>query len=316
VNAARLLDRLTESGYAAGWRVVRTLPAPVTRPVFRRGADLAARRSGTGTRRLRANLRRVVGPAMAETELDVLVRDALRSYARYWLEAFRLPSVPRDEVVETMRLDQEAVELLDRCLAEGRGVVVALGHSGNWDHAGAWAAYTGRPVVTVAERLKPESLYDRFVAYRESIGISVLPLTGGRRQPLEELAERLRAGGLVCLLADRDLSKRGVEVSFFGGRTRMPAGPALLALQTGASLLVARLWFDDHGSRGSIVGPFTAPADGDRIARIAAMTQQVADALAEGIAAHPQDWHMLQRMWLDDTAPDDTAPDDTGEAPA
>jgi KDO2-lipid IV(A) lauroyltransferase len=304
VRGARLLDRLTESGYAAGWRLVRTLPAPATRPLFRRGADLAARRSGQGTRRLRANLRRVVGPAVPEPELDLLVRDALRSYARYWLEAFRLPSVPRDEVVQTMRLDPEGVDLLDRCLAAGRGVVVALGHSGNWDHAGAWAAYTGRPVVSVAERLKPAGLYDRFVAYRESIGISVLPLTGGRRQPLDELAERLRAGELVCLLADRDLSRRGVEVSFFGGRTRMPAGPALLALRTGAPLLVARLWYDETSSRGSIVGPIAVPAGADRLAQVAAMTQEVADSLAEGIAAHPRDWHMLQRMWLDE--PDGT----------
>jgi KDO2-lipid IV(A) lauroyltransferase len=301
VRAARLVDRLAESGYAAGWRIVRTLPAPATRPLFRRGADLAARRAGRGARQLRANLRRVVGPAASEADLDVLVRDALRSYARYWLEAFRLPSVPPDEVVGTMRLDAAGVELLDRSLAAGRGVIVALSHSGNWDHAGAWAAYTGRPVVTVAERLKPETLYDRFVAYRESIGISVLPLTGGRRQPLDELADRLRDGALVCLLADRDLSRRGVEVSLFGGRTRMPAGPALLALRTGAPLLVARLWFDETGSRGSIVGPVEVPPGDDRVAQVAAMTQQVADSLAEGIAGHPQDWHMLQRMWPDDT---------------
>jgi KDO2-lipid IV(A) lauroyltransferase len=308
-----VVDRLTETGYAAGWRLVRGLPARAVRPVFRRGADLAVRRDGPGVRRLRANLRRVVGPELPEAELDVLVRKGLRSYARYWLEAFRLPSVPRDEVVATMRLD--GVDLLDRCLAEGRGAIVALGHSGNWDHAGAWAAYTGRPVTTVAERLKPEGLYDRFVAYRESIGITVLPLTGGTRQPLDALADRLREGGLVCLVADRDLSRRGVEVSFFDGRTRMPAGPALLALRTGAPLLVARLWFDETGTRGSIVGPMPVPAGdavapGDAvpqgtgtIARVAAMTQDMADALAEGIAAHPEDWHMLQKLWLDDLGP-------------
>jgi lauroyl/myristoyl acyltransferase len=284
-----LLDRAAETGYAAGWRVVRGLPAPVVRPVFRRGADLAARRAGPGTRRLRANLRRVVGPDLPESDLDDLVRDALRSYARYWLEAFRLPSVSRDEVVDTIRVD--GADLLDRCLAEGRGVVIALSHSGNWDHAGAWAAYTGRPVTTVAERLKPESLYDRFVAYRESIGISVLPLTGGR-PPLPALEERLRGGGLVCLLADRDLSKRGIEVSFFGGRTRMPGGPALLSLRTGAPLLAARVWYDGPYTRVSIVGPL----EGDDVAT---RTQAVADTLGEGIAAHPQDWHMLQRMWID-----------------
>ncbi|HEV7823848.1 MAG TPA: phosphatidylinositol mannoside acyltransferase [Mycobacteriales bacterium] len=285
-----LVERVADSGYAAGWRVVRGLPAAVVRPVFRRGADLAARREGAGTRQLRRNLRRVVGPDLSEAELDVLVRDALRSYARYWLEAFRLPSVPPDEVVATMRID--GVDLLDRCLAEGRGTIVALSHSGNWDHAGAWAAYTGRPVTTVAERLKPESLYDRFVAYRESIGITVLPLTGGRTQPLDALTARLRAGGLVCLLADRDLSRRGIDVEFFGGRTRMPGGPALLSLRTGAPLLAARVWYDGPYTRTSIVGP----VQGDDVAT---MTQAVADELAQGIAAHPQDWHMLQRMWVE-----------------
>jgi lauroyl/myristoyl acyltransferase len=301
VSVPGVVERLTDTGYAAGWRLVRGLPARAVRPVFRGGADLAARRGGPGVVRLRANLRRVIGPEPSEAALDDLVRAGLRSYARYWMEAFRLPAVSADEVVSTMHLD--GVDLLDECLALGRGVVVALGHSGNWDHAGAWAAYTGRPVTTVAERLKPESLYDRFVAYRESIGITVLPLTGGTRPPLDTLAERLRAGGLVCLLADRDLSRRGLEVDFFGGRTRMPAGPALLTLQTGASLLVARLWYDETGSRGSIVGPITPPEHGDLATRAAAMTQAVADSLAEGIAAHPEDWHMLQRLWLDDLEP-------------
>jgi phosphatidylinositol dimannoside acyltransferase len=297
-----LAARLTDAGYAAGWRLVRALPPGMVRPVFRRGADLAVRRDGPGIRRLRANLRRVVGPSLSEAQLDVLVRDALRSYARYWLEAFRLPSVSRDEVLATFRI--EGIELLDKAMAEGRGAVVALSHSGNWDHAGAWAAYTDRPVVTVAERLKPESLYERFLDYRRSIGITVLPLTGGTRPPLDDLADRLRGGGLVCLLADRDLSRRGVEVRFFGGRTRMPAGPALLALRTGAPLLVARLWYDEDGTGGSITGPIAVPPDGDRVTRIATMTQGMADALAEGIAAHPQDWHMMQRMWLDDDAAD------------
>ena len=306
-----LVARVTETGYAAGWRLVRALPASVVRPVFRRGADLAARRAGPGTRRLRANLRRVVGPDVSEADLDTLVRDALRSYARYWLEAFRLPAVPRDQVVSTFAID--GVELIDKGLADGRGVVVALSHSANWDHAGAWAAYTGRPVATVAERLKPESLYERFLDYRRSIGITVLPLTGGTRPPLDELAVRLRAGGLICLLADRDLSKRGVEVTFFGGRTRMPPGPALLALRTGAPLLVARLSYSEDGTRASIVGPIGVPEKGDLGERVRAMTQELADALGEGIAAHPQDWHMLQRMWLDD--PDAADGPDSGGTP-
>jgi KDO2-lipid IV(A) lauroyltransferase len=230
----------------------------------------------------------------------------MRSYARYWKEAFRLPSIPAERVISTMCLD--GADLLDRLYAEGRGVVVALAHSGNWDHAGAWAALTGKPVVTVAERLKPESLYHRFLDYRASIGIEAIPLTGGTKPPLDALEDRLRAGGLVCLLADRDLSRRGIEVSFFGGRARMPAGPALLALRSGAPLLVCQLWYDGPVSRGRLIGPLPIPAEGSLTERTAALTQAIAVIFEEGIRAHPQDWHMLQRLWIDE--------DLAGEGPA
>ena len=129
--------------------------------------------------------------------------------------------------------------------------MLALPHSGNWDHAGAWCGATGAPFTTVAERLQPESLYDRFVAFRSSLGMEVLALTGGPRPPFEVLVERLEAGGMLCLLADRDLSARGVEVEFFGATARMPAGPASLCLRTGATLVPVTLAFGARGRRGS-----------------------------------------------------------------
>jgi KDO2-lipid IV(A) lauroyltransferase len=124
------------------------------------------------------------------------------------------------------------------------------------------------------------------------------------------MQERLRAGGCVCLVADRDLSTSGVDVEFFGGTARMPAGPAALALSTGAVLLPVALWFAERGGgwRGCIHPPVQPPPGGDRRAAIAAMTQELADAFAESIAEHPADWHMLQRLWSAD--PDhDTDPD-------
>jgi len=306
------MSRATNLGIAAGWRIVRALPAPVARALFRAGAGLAARRDGPGVRRLAGNLRRVVGPELPEEELRALVRAGLRSYARYWMEAFRLPSLSRDQVVASMRMDGE--EILRDAYAAGRGVVVALPHAGNWDHAGAWACYTGMPLTTVAERLKPEDLYRRFVAYRESLGMEILPLSGGDRPPIDVLADRLSAGGLVVLLADRDLSARGVPVEFFGGRTRMPGGPAMLALRTGAPLLVASLWFDGEHHRIRIDGPIPMPTEGSRSEQIAMLTQRVADLLAAGIAAHPEDWHMLQRLWLADRRRSDAAASDAPTA--
>jgi lauroyl/myristoyl acyltransferase len=296
---------LVEIGYAAGWRVVRTLPRAMTWPVFAAGADLAARRRGPGAQRLATNLRQVVGPAMPEAEFDQLVRAGLRSYARYWLEAFRLPSVSRDEILRTFRLDGE--EILAAHVASGRGAIVALPHGGNWDLAGAWVAAKGWPITTVAERLKPEKVYEQFLAFRRGLGMEIIPLTGGDRPVLDILEERVCGGAVVPLLADRDLSARGVEVDFFGARTRMPAGPALLALRTGAPLYTADMWFERDAACARIVGPVPVPVDGSLDTRVRHLTQRVADGLAAGIAAHPEDWHMLQRLWAAQSVPSPSA---------
>lgn len=286
---SRLRDRLVDVGYAAGWAVVRALPDPVAHRLFRVGADLATRRGGRGVDQLRRNLARVA-PGQD------LTRAAVRSYARYWCEVFRLPVTSQERVVQGMTTVGE--QRLRTAVAASTGTILALPHSGNWDQAGAWCGATGVPFTTVAERLQPESLYDRFVAFRESLGMEVLALTGGPRPPYDVLAERLHAGGTLCLLADRDLSARGVDVLFFGERARMPAGPASLALQTGAVLLPVTLAF----SRDGWLCTFHEPVPHSDVAT---MTQAVADAFAVGIAAHPADWHMLQRLWLDDLAVDD-----------
>ncbi|HEX6872068.1 MAG TPA: phosphatidylinositol mannoside acyltransferase, partial [Micromonosporaceae bacterium] len=220
------------------------MPNRLAWALFRAAADRAARKQGPGARRLRSNLRRVVGPEVTEAELDDLVRDGLRSYARYWLQAFRLPSLSRAEIQRSFRL--EGSHLLGDAVAAGTGCVVALPHAGNWDSAGAWVCGNGWPLTTVAERLRPEGLYRRFVAYRESLGMEIIPATGGDRAPIDVLAERLGRAHVVPLLADRDLSARGVEVTFFGGRARMPAGPAMLALRTGAPLFVVSLWYEGN----------------------------------------------------------------------
>ncbi|MEU8300112.1 phosphatidylinositol mannoside acyltransferase [Micromonospora sp. NPDC048909] len=294
---------LTELGYVAGWRVIRALPRPLVAAAFRAGADRTHRRGGGGTDRLRANLRRVVGPDLPEAEFDALVRRALRSYARYWMEAFRLPALSREQILAGFRLDGE--ELLAADVAAGRGAVVALPHAGNWDAAGAWVAATGWPITTVAERLKPEGVYERFLAFRQSLGMEILPTHGGARPAFDVLVDRLRAGAVVPLLADRDLSARGIEVDFFGARTRMPAGPALLALRTGAPLYVASMWYEPDAAHAALEGPLPVPGpdEGPLDQRVRMLTQRVADAFAAGIARHPEDWHMLQRMWLDQRSP-------------
>ncbi|MGQ4417171.1 phosphatidylinositol mannoside acyltransferase [Streptomyces sp. SAS_269] len=293
-------DRLTDALYRLGWSTVKNLPEPVAVRLGRTVADLAWKRRGKGVQRLEANYARVVPDAGPE-RLAELSRAGMRSYLRYWMESFRLPAWSPERV----RAGFEAKDLhhLTDGLASGRGVILALPHLANWDLAGAWVTTELRtPFTTVAERLKPETLYDRFVAYREGLGMEVLPHSGG--SAFGTLARRLRDGGLVCLVADRDLSASGTEVDFFGARARMPAGPALLAQQTGALLLPVTLRYDDSPvMKGRVHPPIEVPEAGTRAEKTSAMTQSLADAFATGIAEHPEDWHMLQRLWLADLDP-------------
>ncbi|MFJ9029904.1 phosphatidylinositol mannoside acyltransferase [Streptomyces sp. NPDC102274] len=290
-------DRVTDALYGLGWGAVKKLPEPVATALGRTIADTAWKRRGPSVLRLESNLARVVPDAGPE-RLAALSKAGMRSYMRYWMESFRLPAWSRQRVRAGVEIKD--IDLLMDGLASGRGVVLALPHMANWDLAGAWLTRgQGVPFTTVAERLKPETLYDRFVAYRESLGMEVLPHTGG--SAFGRLARRLRGGGLVCLVADRDLSSSGIEVDFFGDTARMPAGPALLAQQTGALLMPATLWFDDSTvMRGRVYPAIEVPETGTRAAKTSVMTQAMADAFADGIAEHPEDWHMLQRLWLKD----------------
>jgi KDO2-lipid IV(A) lauroyltransferase len=285
-------DNLTDWGYATGWLMVRAMPEVLARNAFDAGARYAAR--GGGPEQLRKNLARVIGTTPAGVP-DALIRASVASYARYWREAFRLPTMNQAALAE--RLDRVFIgaEKFDVALAGGRGAVMALPHSGNWDMAGVWLAQKYGTFTTVAERLKPESLYDRFIAYRESLGFEVLPLTGGERPPMEVLAERLEANRFVCLMADRDLTRSGVQVDFFGEPTRLPAGPARLALETGAPLHPAHVYYDGDDCVVQIDHALDT-SSGD----VGVITQALADRFAVNIAAHPQDWHMLQPQWLAD----------------
>ena len=283
--------RFTDWGYAAGWRLVRSMPEAVARNAFDAGAHYAAR--GEGPEQLRKNLARVIGVAPARVP-DGLIRASLASYARYWREAFRLPSMDKEKLrarIEPCLLGSEHIRA---GLEAGRGVIMPLPHSGNWDMAGVWMVQHFGTFTTVAERLKPESLYQRFIDYRESLGFEMLPLTGGERPPFEVLAERLHNNGIVCLMADRDLTRSGVQVDFFGEPTRMPAGPAKLAIETGAVLLPTHC----YNTRDSWVFDVTPLDTSSR--DVAVITQAMADRFAKGIAAHPADWHMMQPQWLAD----------------
>jgi phosphatidylinositol dimannoside acyltransferase len=297
-------DRLLSGAFAAGWALVCRIPESWARWLFAFGAEIAWRRQGKGVQVLEGNLLRVLGPDADGAALRAMSRKVLRSYARYYLEAFRLQVIGPERIVAGMHNDSPNVALTMEYLRNGRGVVYALPHCGQFEAAGVWIIAKGAgQFTTVAERLKPEAVFQRFLRFREALGMEVLPTTGGPN-PSGVMAQRLRSGRLVCLVADRDLSDTAVEVDFFGEKALMPAGPAALAVQTGAALMPVSCWFAGQDEWGTYVhDEIPVPAEGDRRAKVAAMTQQLATVFEKGIREHPEDWHMLQRVFVADLDP-------------
>ncbi len=338
---ATLRERLTSAAFVAGWDLVSRLPESVARGLFNFGADVAWRRQGAGVRVLEGNLLRVLGtegasaftadspgPGVAGTgglpapvaaspgsgadgagvdgaELRALSRQVMRSYARYYLEAFRMQAIPDERIATGMHVNFDQADLTLEYMKNGRGVIYALPHMGDFEQAGRWiVGYGAGSFTTVAERLKPDAVFQLFLDFRQGLGMEVLPTTGGPH-PFGVMAQRLRAGKLVCIVADRDLSDTGVEVDFFGEKALFPAGPASLAVQTGAALMPVSCWFEGEDEWGAhIYDEIGVPAEGTRKEKAAAMTQTLAAVFEEAIREHPQDWHMLQKLFVRDLDPD------------
>jgi KDO2-lipid IV(A) lauroyltransferase len=285
-------DNLSAYLYFAGWRVVRWLPESTAYKLAYLVSDFLVRRNGKSVQRLRSNLSRTQ-PGMTSLDLDLLVIEAMRSYMRYWCDTFRLPDWSKKRILETVTVTNE--HLLIDAIAAKTGVIVAVPHAGNWDHAGAYFCAKGIRLVTVAERLKPEKLFLKFLAYRQAMGMEVLPLDG---RVLNTLEERLNEGALVALVSDRDLSRSGIEVEFFGGKARMPAGPALLALRTKAPLITAFVSYTESGVHIEFRN-IMVPSSGDESSKVKEIVQMTAQYFEDGISESPEDWHMLQRIWID-----------------
>jgi KDO2-lipid IV(A) lauroyltransferase len=279
--------------YAFAWRITRLLPESWAYGLANRIADRIYKKNGKQIERLRSNYARI-HPGLIAAELEMLVQEGMRSYLRYWCDTFRFPNWNAEQIITSVVVENE--EFLRDPIREGRGCIVSLPHAGNWDHAGAYFCATGIPLTTVAEHLDPEKLFRKFLDYRQQIGMEVLDLDS---RVIATLAQRLRAGKLVALVADRDLSKSGVAVSFGGGPARMPAGPAILSLQTGAPLITAFVKYEKLGIRIIFEGEVPIPQTGTQTEKVAAMTQICADRFAQRIAENTSDWHMLQRIWVD-----------------
>ena len=285
-------DFFVARAYFFGWSIVRRISEKSAGALFSNLGTWMYGRNGKSVDRLRSNLSRVF-PKLAPKDLEVLVRRGVLSYMRYWMETFRSPDWDRERILSTVTVSNEHL-LLDP-IKNHTGVVVSLPHAGNWDHAGSYFCIRGAQLVTVAEVLKPRALFEKFLAYRQAIGMEVLPLDS---RAFPTLMQRARDGKLIALVADRDLSSSGIDVQFFGGVARMPAGPAIVAIRTGIPLVTAFVSYTETGIHVDLK-EIAIPDGVDEAARVKATVQLCADNFAEGIKAFPHDWHMMQRIWVD-----------------
>jgi len=286
-------DFLSAQLYLIGWKIIQVLPEKSAYSLFEKIGKIFYGRNGKAVQRLRSNLQ-VVLPSTKADELEEIVIKGISSYFRYWCDTFRFPGWSNQKILDSVTATNE--NLLKDPVAAGTGVIVALPHSGNWDHAGAYFCAQGIPLVSVAERVKPEKLFQKFLTYRQAMGMEILALDSNT---LPTLSNRLNEGKLIALVADRDFSKNGVEVDFFGKKAKMPIGPALLSLRTGAPLITAQVSYNPNGIQIDFLGPLTPKIQGSLEERAKDLLQQCADNFAMGISKNPEDWHMLQRIWIE-----------------
>jgi KDO2-lipid IV(A) lauroyltransferase len=268
----------------------RALPTHTGRMLFR-WAGSAAYHLAPGVRAtVASNQARVLGREPDDPLVLATTRGAFRAYARYWFDAFDVVDWSDERIMA--HYDLQGWERLREAVTSGTGAIVVLPHLGNWDATGRLMKARGLPVVSVAERLRPERLFRLFVEHRGALGMQIVGL--GEPGTGRKLGEALVQGKIVPLVADRDLTGHGIEVEMFGEPRRLPAGPALLALSSGAPLLVVDFYEAPDGWRGIVHAPIAFEPTGDRRADAEALTWLIAAAFERAIAASPSDWHAFQ----------------------
>jgi KDO2-lipid IV(A) lauroyltransferase len=280
--------------YLLAWKIIGLLPEKSAYKLANLISDRIYRKSGKGVKRLRSNYTKVVS-GYSDKQLDELTKNGMRSYLRYWFDTFRLNKWSSERIIRTTIVNDE--HLLRDPIAQKLGCIVALPHAGNWDHAAAYFCSTGITLTAVVEKLKPEAIFKKFLAYRQSIGIEAI---SHKEKTIPILTQRLNEGKLIALVADRDMSRNGIEVNFFGKVAKMPAGPAILAINTKAPLITAFISYTETGIEIFFDQTIPVPNTGSETEKIQAITQSIADNFAKRIARSPVDWHMLQRIWINE----------------
>jgi len=280
--------------YLSIWKIIGFLPEKLAYKIANLVSDFTYLRNGRKVQRLRGNYKRVL-PDLSKNELSKLTKAGMRSYLRYWFDTFRLNKWSKERIISTTEVIRE--NLLRDPISTKQGYIIALPHAGNWDHAAAYFCSTGINLTAVVEELKPEAIFKKFLDYRQSIGIEPI---SHKEKTIPLLTQRLNEGKLIALVADRDMSRNGIEVDFLGAVAKMPAGPAILAITTGAPLITAYIRYTDKGIKLIFDKTVEIPNSGNEDEKVRVVTQSMADNFAKHIKESPVDWHMLQRIWIDE----------------
>lgn len=281
--------------YQSGAFLARQLPAPLLNVLANNGGRLIGRFGGARRQLVMKNLRRV-DPGLSGRRLERATQETFASYARYWAESFRLPTVSPSQI--DAEFSWEGYGHVTEARAAGKGVIIALPHLGGWEWAAFWLARLENiPVTAIVEELDPPELFQWFIKFRESLGMNVVPLgpNAGR-----ESLKALRSRHVLCLLSDRDIDGGGVEVEFFGERTTAPAGPAMLAFRTGAPILPTAIYFEGRGHRAVVKPPLRVERQESLRQDVARVTQDLTYALEDLIRQAPEQWHLMSPNWPSD----------------
>lgn len=289
---------LLRLGLEVADRVVNALPARVVYGAADLAGDLWRRLAADRRRLVSANLARVceaTGRPTRGPAFRALVRDAFRNHARYYAEILRAPHYDPGELDEIVSVPDW--ERYASVLRAG-GTIIVSAHLGNFEpFAAAIAAKGLRPMAPI-EEIEPRALFEFLAARRGGGAVDLVPL----RRSRSALSRRLREGGVVGVLGDRLIGggAAGSPVRVLGHPTRLPNGPATLAVTHGASVIAGRCLRtgpDRFEARGEIVA---VPDTGDRRADIEALTQRLADRFAHDIGAAPEQWWgAFQPFWPD-----------------
>lgn len=291
-----LSDAVTVGGYRFGSLVARLTPAPLSQGAVSLLAPGIALSLRSRRHMIERHLKRVT-PSLSGLALRRASQKAFDSYMRYYAESFRLPSLSTKYVDKCFSVD--GLHHLDEALEKGNGVIAALPHLGGWEWAGRWIADKGRGITVVVEPIQPPELFEWFAKLRSDLGMNVVPL-GPNAAPA--IMSALKRNDIVCLLCDRDIQRTGIEVDFFGEKTTLPPGPAMLGIRANAPVLPMGVYFTDKvdGHHAVVRPPLPLEKVGSLRESVAVGTQALARELEGLIRRAPEQWHLFQPNWPSD----------------